>query len=170
MTLDNQRLFKDLSSLQGHLKDGMVKEVYGRITDICVKIARKNIQEKVYDAYIPQGEFAYDRTYQLLNAVTVGNIQIGLKYLTFDIFMDSEKILPQETGQNQWNKHADIEYNQDVSEYIPMWVEEGTTGSLWDRDGAHYMEATTFELGGGILARELAKGLRSQGWDVKFVS
>lgn len=159
------RLFKDVSSLQGHLKTSIVNGIQGRVTDVCIKLARKNIQEKVYDAYIPSGENSYDRTYELLDAVTISNIQVGYKYVTFEIIMDSGKLNSNVKGDNQWNQHASV-YPMDVTEYIPLWIEEGTTGSLWDREGAHYMEATYFELSGGLMARELGDALRAQGWNV----
>lgn len=162
------RRFKTVSSLQNHIVDSIVSAIENKIIEICIEVARKNIQEKVYDAYIPQGENAYDRTFDLLSAVTVANINVGVKYVTFEIFMDSEKINPHVRNSydgNQWNAHASVE-GIDVSEYIPLWIEEGTEGSLWDRDGAHYMEATHYDLSGGKLARELADALRLQGWDV----
>ena len=54
----------------------------------------------------------------------------------------------------------------DVSEYIPMWIEEGTEGSLWDRDGAYFAEEANWALGGGMLVRELAGVLRKAGYRV----
>ncbi|WP_321132700.1 hypothetical protein [Virgibacillus sp. M23] len=84
--------------------------------------------------------------------------------------MDTDKINAYRTGDGEWNQHGDIQYIQDVSEYIPLWVEEGTSGSLWDRDGSHYMEASHYELSGGQLARALSDALRSKGWSVTQIS
>lgn len=164
--------FKTVSALQGHLKNSIVESIEDKLVKICIDVAQQYIQKNVYEAYIPTGEFSYDRTYDLLDAVTVANINVGTKYVTFEVFMDSSKINPQirsSFDSNAWNAHADVT-QIDVSEYIPLWIEEGTSGSLWDRDGAHYMESTYVELSGGRLAQELASELRRKGWSVKRVS
>jgi hypothetical protein len=165
--------FKTVSALQDHLKQSILEAIENKIIDICMKVAQKHIEERVYEAYTPQGDFAYDRTFELLNSVTVGNLNVGTKYVTFEIYMDTEKINPYVRnsfdGYHGWNAHADV-YGIDVSEYIPLWIEEGTNGSLFDREGAHYMEQTHFELDSGKLARELANALRQQGWCVIEVS
>lgn len=164
--------FKTVSALQHHLKQSILEAIENKIIDICIKVAKKHIEERVYEAYVPQGDLAYDRTFELLNSVTVGNLNVGAKYVTFEIYMDTEKINPyvrNHFGHNGWNAHADV-YGIDVSEYIPLWIEEGTNGSLFDREGAHYMEQTYFELDNGKLAQELANELRKQGWNVIEVS
>lgn len=132
---------------------------------VAIKTVRDFINKNVYSAYAPND---YSRTHELLNSVTLGNIKIGTKYATFDIFMDTSKINPYE--QDSWNAHANASYTQDTSEYIPMWIEQGTSGSLWDRDGDYYMEDSLREFEGrNALASALAKGLRRQGWDVKVI-
>lgn len=165
------RRFKSVSALQGALKNSLVEAIENKIIDYCIKVARKNIQARVYDTYTPQGENAYDRTFDLLNSVSVGNFTIGTKFLKFDVFMDADKITPRVRDafdSGAWNAHASVD-PIDVSEYIPLWIEEGTNGSLWDRDGAFYMEATHFELDDVRTARELADYLRREGWDITFV-
>lgn len=164
--------FKTVSSLQQHLKSSLLKSVEDRLIKICIDVVQQSIQRNVYDVYTPKGDYAYDRTFDLLSAVTVANIVMGTKYLTFEVHMDTEKINPQirsSTDSNVWNAHASVE-EMDVSEYIPLWIEEGTNGSLWDRDGAHYMESAYVDLSGGRLAQELVVALRRQGWDVKRIS
>lgn len=160
--------FQTVSGLQGHLKSTIMESIQTKLTDICIEVAKRHIQEKVYNRYQP-GEDSYDRTFELLNSVTVGNLNIGTKYATFEIYMDSEKINPYERngvhGYGGWNSHADV-YGLDMSEYIPMWIEKGTSGSLHDREGAHYMEATHHELSGGKLAQALEDALRKEGWKI----
>lgn len=162
------RVFKEVSTLQNHLKTSIVNSIQGRVREIILDVAQKHINKNVYQVYTPSGEGAYDRTYELLEAVTVGNIVIGTKFITFEIFMDVEKINPVVNDGSKWNAHASVD-PIDVSEYIPMWVEEGTTGSLWDRQPAHYMKDTTSELKFGRLARELSVALSNEGWTVTMV-
>lgn len=169
--------FKTYSALQGHLKESIIEAVQGKITEICINVVKDYIQRNVYEAYVPDND-SYDRTFDLINSVTVGNISTGTKYVTFEIYMDTEKINPQirtssfnqeGDGYTGWNAHADV-YDLDMSEYIPMWIEEGTEGSLWDREGAHYMYDSWVDLSGGDLARALADALRNQGWKITSVS
>ncbi|HDX9663345.1 TPA: hypothetical protein ROX91_002044 [Bacillus cereus] len=162
------RTFKDVSALQVQLKRDIYQSIQGQIADMCNKVVKEMVQKRIYDAYIPSGEYAYERTDELKNSVTIGNFKLGTKYATFEIYMDSEKISPNETGEDYWNQHADVDYEQDVSEYIPQWVEEGTSGSLWDRKGAHYMEQSAISLDNSLY-RELANELSRQGWDVKVI-
>lgn len=162
------KVFKDVSALQVQLKRDIYQSIQGTIADLCTKVVKEMVQKKVYNAYIPSGDYAYERTFDLLNSVTIGNFKLGTKYATFEIYMDSEKISPNETDEDYWNQHADVDYQQDVSECIPMWIEEGTSGSLWDRNGTHYMEQSAIELDTGIY-RALAQELRRQGWEVKIV-
>lgn len=118
------------------------------------------------DGYI-DGVSSYQRTMELRNSVTVGNVSVGYKYVKFEIFMDTDKINGYITGGDEWNQHASVE-GMDVSDYIPLWVEEGTSGGLFDRPAAHYMEKSWFELGNGKIASELRNALRGEGWKVIY--
>jgi hypothetical protein len=166
------RRFKTVSSLQNHLKDSVMEAIQGKVTELCIEVVKDYIQRNVYDKYRPDPD-TYDRTFELLNSVTVGNLNLGTKYATFEIFMDTEKINAHirngSHGYLGWNSHADV-YDLDMSEYIPLWIEEGTEGSLWDREPAHYMYDSWVDLSGGELAKALADSLRRQGWDVIDVS
>lgn len=160
------RRHKTVSSLQKQLKGDIIEAVQNEVADIAIKTVQDHLESTVYQAYKPQGEYGYDRTFELLNSVTVGNLKVGTKYVYFDIFMDTEKIGSYVKDNNyEWNQHASVD-PMDVSEYIPLWVEEGTSGSLWDREGAHYMEQSWIELDSGKLAQEFADRLRQKGWRV----
>jgi hypothetical protein len=166
------RRFKTISEVQIHLKTSITDAIQNQLTEMCIKVVQDYIRKNVYEAYTPNQE-SYDRTFELLNSVTVGNINVGTKYATFEIYMDTEKIGAHiRSGVHEyggWNAHADV-FDLDMSEYIPMWVEEGTSGSLWDREPAYYMYDSWVDLSGGDLARELANALRSMGWKVVSVS
>jgi hypothetical protein len=160
--------YQTLNEIQSELKRSIIEAIDNKIADICIKVVQKYLQERVYDAYTPQGDFAYDRTMELFNSVTVGNLQVGVKYIKFEIYMDTEKIKPYVYDDNSWNAHASVD-PYDTSENIPLWVEEGTSGSLWDREGAHYMEQSYFELDDSMV-RDLADRLRLEGWKVISVT
>lgn len=161
------RRHKTVDSLQKQLKGDIAESVQNEIAQIAIDTVQKYLLKDVY-SYNPKGDFAYDRTMDLLNSVTVGEAKLGYKFARFEIYMDTDKINPYVTGSGEWNQHASHPDNKsmDVSEYIPLWVEEGTSGSLWDREGAHYMEQSWIELDSGKLAQEFANRLRQKGWHV----
>lgn len=159
------RIHKTVDSLQSQLKGDILGAINGTIANLCTQVVQDNVRAK---GYIPNDNTDYDRTWELLNSVTVGNLTVGYKYATFEVFMDTEKIGSYVTEGNDWNQHASVD-PIDVSEYIPLWVEEGTSGSLYDREGGHYMEFSTFELGDGRLAKALEKELRAQGWKITTI-
>lgn len=152
------------------MKSSLRESIENQVAKVCIEVVRNYIQKNVYDAYIPDSSnpYSYDRTMDLLNAVSVGEIKVGIKFVTFEVYMNPEMIQANITGDNEWNQHASVE-GIDVSEYIPLWIEEGTSGSLWDREGAHFMSDAHFELSGGSLAQELANALRKQGWNITMV-
>jgi hypothetical protein len=166
--------FQTVSSLQIHLKNNIQEAIQVRLTEIIIKVVDSFLHKNVYDKYTPSEDsmYSYDRTYELLNSITVSEPKMGHKQATFEVYMDTDKIEPNETVGDTWNQHADIKYTEDTSEYIPMWVEYGTQGSLWDRDPALYMYDSWVELSGGdnSLARHLAKALEAEGWNVIKVS
>lgn len=154
-----------VSSLQSHLKDSIVEGIEKDVRSIAFRTIRRYVHQNVYQKYAPSGD-GYERTYELVDSITLGNIKVGYKYITFEVFMDTSKINPYE--QKSWNAHANVDYTQDTSDYVPLWIEEGTEGSLWDRDGAHYMEDSVRELDNrGELAFALYFALRQQGWEVR---
>ncbi|MEH7207621.1 hypothetical protein V7094_15485 [Priestia megaterium] len=158
--------YQSINEIQAKLKSSIVQSVNTELRKHCTKVVQEYLMERVYKAYIPQGEHAYDRTMELFNAVTVGEITVGTKFVTFEVYIDSEKIQPHVTDSKQdWNQHASVDPIE-VNEYIPMWIEEGTEGSLWDREGTHYMEQAYLKLDQGGLAMALARSLKSMGWNV----
>lgn len=104
------------------------------------------IKHNLYDAYSPTH---YTRTYDYINSLTVGKVKKEGSGYTIEIFFDTDKIYPQPPdGVGRWSRHSSItSYNNggsgdDVSDMIPIWIEYGTSGSLWDRDGIYSMENT----------------------------
>lgn len=159
--------YKNIPALQQKLKDDLMNSVRKRIGEICMNVVRDSIMERVYWDYTPDGINSYDRTYELLDCVTVTEPVVGTKYMNFEIFMDTSKINPYITDDSSWNQHASVE-NIDVSEMIPLWIEEGTEGSLHDREGAHYMEQSALSLD-STLYKAFAQALRREGWKVTLI-
>lgn len=154
-----------ISSLQRHLVESVRRGLHDRLFEICEQVVQDNIQKKVYDAYTPQGDYPYDRTYELLNSVDISPLKVGYKYAEFEVFMNTDLINAYTTPPKEWNQHADV-YGLDMTQYIPKWIEEGTTGGLFPRSGAYYMSDSFVELTDGRLGKELGNHLRKEGWNV----
>lgn len=158
--------FSRISDLQKHLKNSILEAFEHKVTQVVINTIRDNILKRVYFAYTPQGDFAYERTYELLDAISITGFTAGTKHITLEISMDASKISSYVTAGYSWNQHADI-WGNDVSEYIPLWIEEGTEGSLWDRSGSYYMANSYNELTReSRVTKVLAEALRREGWNV----
>ena len=158
-------IFTTVSQLQKHLKSTISTSNIEQLVKTTIK---EYIHSNVYQAYVPSGENAYDRTYDLINAVDLFEIKTGTKHHTFEVYVNPDLIHAQVMEGTEWNKHASMPNSQayDVSEYIPLWIEEGTEGSLWDRNGAYFAEEANWDLGRGRLVKELAGVLRNAGYRV----
>lgn len=152
-------LFTNVASLHKHLKTTISTS---KIEILVKETVDKYIHENVYSAYTPN---SYVRTHEFEKAVIIGEEILTDEGYTFEVYIDSSRLNSVMGGVDEWGQHASV-HGADVTEYIPLWLEEGTRGSLWDRNGAYYMQDSHIELSGGKLAQALAKGLRAQGYMV----
>ncbi len=159
------RLHRSVSSLQRHLVASVERGIRERLYEICVQVVQENVQKKVYDSYTPQGDYPYQRTFELLNSVDISEVKVGSKYAEFEVYMNTDLINAYQTSENEWNQHADV-YGLDMSQYIPKWIEEGTGGGLFPRGGSYYMSDSFVDLTDGRLGKSLGGHLRSEGWNV----
>lgn len=156
-------VFDDVSSMQKHLKKTISESA---IKHTVKKVIENNIYKRVYQSYTPT---SYVRTGDLLGSVRITGESIGNTIYTFEVFMDSSLIDSNITSSGEWNQHASMPQGgqvYDTSDYIPMWIEYGTEGSLWDRQGAYYMEHSHFDLDGGKLSQQLRRELSASGFKV----
>ena len=157
--------FKTVSALQQHLKNTIATS---NIEEVVMRVVRRYIDENVYQAYTPSGLDAYDRTYELLSAVEVMQRSTGSTHHRFEVAINPMQLEFDNTRSldGQWNAHASMPpTSNDVRELIPLWIEEGTSGSLWDRDGAYFNWDAWQDLGNGTLVRALLKELQRAGYD-----
>ncbi|MDD4779013.1 MAG: hypothetical protein PHT02_00220 [Tissierellia bacterium] len=86
----------------------------------------------------------YERTYQLIDSITCKKvIKIGNKYQV-EIFFDTDKIQPMYgTDDKHWTRHMSVVNYSDVSEAIPLWIEEGNNNSrIYSYEGVHPVQET----------------------------
>lgn len=123
-------LFSNYTQIEKYMEK-LIKETLDEISDIVKQKLYDLVEDRLYDAYSPSN---YERTKELINAISKTQVAKTYGSHVVEIFYDTKKIFPYITGEGNWNKHADW-YGNDVSDLIPLFVEYGTVGSLWDRDG-----------------------------------
>ena len=131
--------FKDCNELHDYLEkktkeiliDKISKEVRATLID--------NVEKMLYDAQNENEEY-YERTYELINSIEVSNlIKVG-NYYEIEIFFNTDKINPNVGRYGMLNQHMDL-YGNDVSNMIPIWMEEGH-GGIVEQKPLHFTKAT----------------------------
>lgn len=173
MATFNIKTTADLKRVMQHLEKH-VKFSLEEVAKIVEGEIRDYIKRNLYDKYSPTH---YTRTYDYINSLTIRKAKkVGDGY-SVEIFFDTDKIMPRPSdGAGRWSRHSSItSYSgggsgDDVSDMIPIWMEYGTNGSLWDRDGIYtmentkkIMEQTKYHL------HEIKKILEKRGFTIKIV-
>lgn len=145
--------------------DNILKSKLERAVEQCGKIAEiklhNMVMDRLYNSYNP---IQYDRNHNFLDSITLVPI-LNKNGITVMLHYDTDKIHASMVKDN-WNRHMDVNGN-DVSEYIPMWLEFGTEGSLWDREGIYSMiEVEVYMISN--YKRILYQELKKQGLNVKL--
>jgi len=96
------------------------------------------IQTNLYDAYTPEH---YIRTMEYLRCITVSKVNSNPKGYVVEIYFDTSKIIPNFTD-TLYNQHMSMS-GIPINEYLPLWLEEGTSarnGNLFPRKGIEAMK------------------------------
>ncbi len=137
------KVFKDLNEYYKYLefKTIAVLEEIGNETLDELKLKLKS---RLYD-FAPK---MYIRTGELMESLTCTKVFKDNGFLCIKIFYDTDKIISYSSLSNLqgewtygsvWGQHTDI-YGNDVSNYIPLWIEEGTSannGNFFPRKGVN---------------------------------
>lgn len=107
------------------------------------RMLRKLLEERLYDFYDPK---MYERTYELLNSITHSEvIPVGNGVYYVEIYYDTDKIRSYPRKSNgltyKWGQHTSFS-GEDVSDWIPLWIEKGTINEKYSHEGTHSMEDT----------------------------
>lgn len=115
--------FTNLDDLFDYIQEGINETLQDE--DILSEI-KTDIREFIIDNMYKFKPYEYIRTKEFINSLTVETDVDADGLLEIKIYFDTNKIYahPSPNG-TKWNQHADI-YMNDVSELIPLWIEEGT--------------------------------------------
>lgn len=85
----------------------------------------------------------YTRTLELIDCLTVTKAKKIAGGYEVMIYFDTDKINPYPPANpGEWTRHQSITDGQDVSEFIPLWIEEGQNSPLFSYSGVHPVQET----------------------------
>lgn len=155
-----------LRQLEKHAQDSLrlvAIEVEGMMRDYVI--------QALYNDYEPQD---YLRSMNYVNSLTVKKVfKNATGELETEIFFDPEKIHSREMVGEYWNQHMSVNGDSSwggrpISEWIPIWMEHGVSGSLWDREGIEVVDTIMKQLKNDREFRKLMMNeLRRRGFNVK---
>lgn len=104
------------------------------------EILRNNVQQLWYGrSFTPH---YYTRTFEYINSIVCSKaVPIGSGMYEVEIYFDTNLIHPYPSTNGNWPQHESI-YGDDVSEFIPEWIEEGNNSPLFSYEGVHPTEDT----------------------------
>jgi hypothetical protein len=162
--------FDSISALMKHIENEVILSLKIVAEDIR-QIIKDYVEKEVYQAYTPH---EYSRTYELLNSLEISEIKKIGNVFSFDIFFNPDKIGMYDT-RDKWNQHKSVYgyetwHGMKLNELIPWFIENGTEGGLWDRDGIYAMEYVKERLENtNEHLKKIVKVLKSKGYDVRIV-
>jgi hypothetical protein len=163
------KVFSDYNALIKHLENNILSDIQ-KIGEEVKGILRNNVRVLWYERngmnWSPQD---YERSFQLIESITCRKaIKTGNKY-EVEIFFDTNKIIPMYgTDDKPWTRHMSVVDYTDVSEAIPLWIEEGNNNSsIYSYDGVHPVQTTKQDLKDDNYIKERLKELlEMQGYKV----
>jgi len=102
---------------------------------------RENVQELWYDR--PFTPTHYNRTMEYINSLVCSKaVSTGGGIYEVEIYFDTNKINPYSSTNGNWPQHESV-FGDDVSDYIPQWIEDGNNNSrLYSYEGVHPVKIT----------------------------
>ena len=158
--------FKSFESLKKYVASQVADTARKNLNKVVLEELKKFVKLLVYSRYNPS---QYDRTYQLLNSVTIGDVIEDGKHITCSVYFDPNKIKPA-FADNFWNQHrsvfdydTDKKHNSPINEMIPYYINYGTSSPVYSHDETLFLEETIKSLNSGLLRSELIKFLKQRG-------
>ncbi|MGL6175130.1 MAG: hypothetical protein ACRC1P_11045 [Cellulosilyticaceae bacterium] len=131
------KTFKSIGELNAYVEIKL-KSIMKQILKECKQELYDTIEYNLYGMY-PNSD--YDNTMQFLNAVD-SNFNIVNDIISVECFVNPDKMKLGIDPKSGWGIHQDNKKN-DVREYLPLWLEEGTDlPSLFPRHGANFIGET----------------------------
>jgi hypothetical protein len=167
-----KKSFDSISELMKHLETCVLLDTQ-KIGNEIKNVLRNNVRVLWYERngmnWTPQD---YERSWQLIDSITCTQVVKKGNTYNVTIFFDTDKIIPMYgTDDNPWTRHMSIVDYSDVSEAIPLWMEEGNNNSsIYSYEGTYPVRETKEWIKDDDYIRERLKELlEKQGYEVRII-
>ena len=155
--------FNSLKDMNKYVNSQMKEIVNTQLSEKILLTLRDFVESTVYANEPSQ----YERTYQLLNSLIVGETKSVGNLIACSVYFDSSKI-SQTKADNGWNQHMSVygytNYNgEPINEMLPYWLNYGTDSPIYSHEDHQFLEKTIESLNNGSLRQELIKFLKQRG-------
>jgi hypothetical protein len=159
----NYHSYADLvKSIHAHIQPD-VKAAMKQIGEEIKKILYEYIEINWYAAYHPMN---YVRTYEVLEALTVRDVEQSGDTTTVEIYFDDSKIHA-ERRPGEWNAHMSVT-GLSATDVIVGWVNAGQSSPLYSYAGIDFIGNTMEELSQtNFVSKKMAEFLRMRGYLIK---
>jgi hypothetical protein len=120
------------------------KQTLNAMQDDVARMVYDIVQEYLLSTVYANDQSMYERTYQVLRALSIGKAQKQGNTISVEIYIDSDKIEPI-LVDGGWNKHASMDASP-FNEYLPYVLEYGANSPYYDTPAFEYMKQSREEI------------------------
>ena len=153
----------DLNGLASKLRADVKSSIEKKVFKICEEALRKSVIMTVYSGK----PVMYDRTYELLRAVSIDNVNVGHSQATFEIIIDPNKMGLYPSTKDSWGKHQGLS-GQDFREGLIGVLDQGSSSPMYSHPAHGFFDKAESGLESKIV-KAMATDLKANGWDVTFM-
>ena len=153
----------DLNGLASKLRADVKSSIEKKVFKICEEALRKSVMMTVYSGK----PVMYDRTYELLRAVSIDNVNVGHSQATFEIIIDPNKMGLYPSTKDSWGKHQGLS-GQDFREGLIVALDQGSSSPMYSHPAHGFFDKAYDGLEIKIV-KAMATDLKANGWDVTFM-
>ena len=153
----------DLNGLASKLRADVKSSIEKKVFKICEEALRKSVMMTVYSGK----PVMYDRTYELLRAVSIDNVNVGNSQATFEIIIDPNKMGLYPSTKDSWGKHQGLS-GQDFREGLIVALDQGSSSPMYSHPAHGFFDKAYDGLEIKIV-KAMATDLKANGWDVTFM-
>lgn len=135
--------FKDLKSLEAYIQ----KNIANAMQDDVARHVRNTINKYLLSTVYANNQTTYERTYEVLKALTVGNIVTNGNEIYVNIYIDADKIIPRDGREGMWGIHQSFD-GSPYNEELPFLLEYGNKkhNPYYNTPSFEYMKLSKEEL------------------------
>ena len=153
----------DLNGLASKLRSDVKSSIEKKVFNICEEALRKSVMMTVYSGK----PVMYDRTYELLRAVSIDNVNVGHSQATFEIIIDPNKMGLYPSTKDSWGKHQGLS-GQDFREGLIVALDQGSSSPMYSHPAHGFFDKAESGLESKIV-KAMATDLKANGWEVTFM-